>query len=54
MYIGGWTVRSEKQLRLRIQRVMRPLDMEVLYKMMGTLPARVRRAARLGVKSAVH
>ena len=54
VYMGGWTARSEKQLRLRIHRVMRSLDKEVLHKMMGTLPARVRRAARLGVNSAVH
>ena len=54
VYMGGWTAQSEKQLRLRIHRVMRSLDKEVLHKMMGTLPARVRRAARLGVNSAVH
>ena len=54
VYMGGCSARSEKQLRLRIHRVVRSLDKEVPHKMMGTLPARVRRAARLGVNSAVH
>ena len=54
VYKGGWEAKSEQQLKDRIRRVLRSIGEEVPRKLMEGVPARVRRADRHGVSSAVH
>ena len=45
VYNGGWTAKTEHQLKLRIQKCLRELDWEVVQGMMSTVKTNLRKAA---------